>query len=66
MSLLRGRRYNRIKPKPGGTGANQHEQSGQNVQSARIALAAEHGVCEPHSASVRPVRVGAGAGAISR
>jgi hypothetical protein len=46
MSLLRGRRYNRIKPKQGGTGANQHEQSGQNVQSARTALAAEHGVNE--------------------
>lgn len=46
MSLLRGRRYNRIKPKQGGTGANQHEQSGQNVQSARSALAAEHGVNE--------------------
>jgi len=46
MSLLRGRRYNRIKPKQGGTGANQHEQSGQNVQSARSALAADHGVDE--------------------
>jgi len=46
LSLLRGRRYNRIKPKQGGTGANQHEQSGQNVHSARSALAAEHGVNE--------------------
>jgi len=48
MSLLRGRRYNRTKPKQGGTGANQHQQSGQNVRSALSAseLAAEHGVDE--------------------
>jgi phage N-6-adenine-methyltransferase len=48
MSLLRGRRYNRTKPKQGGTGANQHQQTGQNVRSALSAseLAAEHGVNE--------------------
>jgi phage N-6-adenine-methyltransferase len=48
MSLLRGRIYNRTKPKQGGTGANQHQQSGQNVRSALSAaeLAAEHGVDE--------------------
>jgi len=50
MSLLRGRRYNRLKQPQGGTGANQHtEQSDQNDRSAKTAerLAAEHGVSSP-------------------
>ena len=49
MSLLRGRRYNRIKKPVGGDGTNQHsEKCGQNVHKARTAesLAAEHGVNE--------------------
>ena len=48
--LLLGRRYNRLKKTPGGTGANQHtEQTGQNEPSATgtaAKLAAEHGVSE--------------------
>jgi phage N-6-adenine-methyltransferase len=48
FALLLGRRYNRAKKLQGGTGANQHEQSGQNVHSAKTAerLASEHGVSE--------------------
>ena len=48
LSLIRGRRYNRAKRKQGGTGANQYEQTGQNVQSAMTAevLADQHGVDE--------------------
>jgi phage N-6-adenine-methyltransferase len=39
MSLLRGRRYNRLKKPRGGTGANQHtEQSPQNEDSAKTAI----------------------------
>ena len=47
-SILRGRRYNRTKKAQGGTGANQWEQSGQNVRSANTAetLAKQHGVTE--------------------
>jgi N6-adenosine-specific RNA methylase IME4 len=47
MKLALGRRYNRMKKKQGGTGANQHtEQSGQFDHSAKTAkvLAKEHGV----------------------
>jgi hypothetical protein len=46
LSYLRGRRYSRTKKAQGGTGANQHEQSGQIVHSAKTAenLAKEHGV----------------------
>ena len=46
MSLLRGRRYNRVKKIQGGTGANQYVQIGQNDTSANTAdrLAKEHGV----------------------
>ena len=48
FTLLIGRRYNRVKKAQGGTGANQHEQTGQNVQSANTAesLAADYGVGE--------------------
>jgi phage N-6-adenine-methyltransferase len=46
-SLLRGRRYNRAKKPQGGTGANQYQQTGQNVQSATAErLAQQHGVTE--------------------
>lgn len=47
VSLLRGRRYNRLKRARGGTGANQHtEQKCQNGTSASVAdkLAADNGV----------------------
>ena len=46
--LAVGRRYNRTKKAQGGTGANQHKQTGQNVQSATTAaaIAAESGVDE--------------------
>jgi len=50
MSELRGRRYNRVKQRRGGTGANQYTmQSGQKVPSAKTAerLAVAHG--EPHN-----------------
>lgn len=48
MSLLRGRRYNRIKKPQGGTGANRYLQSGQNVHFVKTAqgLAEEHGINE--------------------
>lgn len=48
FTLLLGRRYNRAKKVQGGTGANQHVQNGQIVQSANTAkkLADEHGVDE--------------------
>lgn len=47
LSLLRGRRYNRRKKIPGGTGTNQHtEQRGKNCPSAKTAerIAKETGV----------------------
>lgn len=46
MSLLRGRRYNRVKGKQGGTGANQYTaQTAQHEPSATAQkLAQEHGV----------------------
>lgn len=48
FTLLLGRRYNRAKKSQGGTGANQHEQSGKSYHSAKTAerLAKEHGVTE--------------------
>lgn len=48
FTLLLGRRYNRAKKSQGGTGANQHEQSGKSCHSAKTAerLAKEHGVTE--------------------
>lgn len=48
FTLLLGRRYNRAKKAQGGTGANQHEQSGKSYHSAKTAerLAKEHGVTE--------------------
>ena len=48
FTLLLGRRYNRAKRAQGGTGSNQHTQSGQNDHSAKTAskLAAEHAVSE--------------------
>lgn len=47
-SLLRGRRYNRLKRSHGGTGANQFKQTPQNEVSALTAerLAAQHGVSD--------------------
>jgi hypothetical protein len=58
-----GRRYNRAKKKQGGTGANQHKQSGQNARSAKTAtmLAKQHGV---NQATVR--RAGAFADAVEK
>lgn len=50
-SLLRGRRYNRTKKTQGGTGANQYQQSGQNVQSATAELLAEQ-----HCVTERTIR----------
>ena len=48
FTLLLGRRYNRAKKAQGGTGANQHEQSGKTYHSAKTAqvLADEYGVSE--------------------
>jgi len=46
MSILRGRRYNRVKKSQGGTGANQYEQSAQFAHSAKTSetLAEEYNV----------------------
>jgi hypothetical protein len=47
-SYLRGKRYQHEKAKQGGTGANQHKQSGHDVHSAKTAekIAAETHVDE--------------------